>query len=111
MKAPLVREGSKENGTQVTGNRIYKGYLVRQRKLPDQADPISAREHSRLWLRRYGFPDDSVAVSNLGWRKLTFHLDRRCTMLLVWLVLVVPITMRGGSIAKVQQRCYSSCNF
>jgi hypothetical protein len=33
MKAPSVREGSKENGTQVTGNRIYKGCLVRQRIL------------------------------------------------------------------------------
>jgi len=37
MKAPLVREGSQENGTQVTGNRIYKGCLVRQYALPDQA--------------------------------------------------------------------------
>ena len=37
MKAPLVREGSKENGTQVTGNRIYKGCLVRQRTLAGQA--------------------------------------------------------------------------
>jgi hypothetical protein len=36
MKAPSVREGSKENGTQVTGNRIYKGCLVRQLELADQ---------------------------------------------------------------------------
>jgi hypothetical protein len=37
MKAPSVREGSKENGTQVTGNRIYKGCLVYQLSLPDPA--------------------------------------------------------------------------
>jgi hypothetical protein len=37
MKAPLVREGSKENGTQVTGNRIYKGCLVCKLELPGQA--------------------------------------------------------------------------
>jgi len=37
MKAPSVREGSKENGTQVTGNRIYKGCLVCQLPLPDLA--------------------------------------------------------------------------
>lgn len=37
MKAPSVREGSKENGTQVTGNRIYKGCLVRQLSLPNLA--------------------------------------------------------------------------
>jgi hypothetical protein len=37
MKAPSVREGSKENGTQVTGNRIYKGCLVRQGTLAGQA--------------------------------------------------------------------------
>jgi len=37
MKAPLVREGSKENGTQVTGNQIYKGCLVCKHTLPDQA--------------------------------------------------------------------------
>jgi hypothetical protein len=37
MKAPSVREGSKENGTQVTGNRIYKKCLVRQQILADQA--------------------------------------------------------------------------
>jgi hypothetical protein len=37
MKAPSVREGSKENGTQVTGNRIYKGCLVWKRTLPGQA--------------------------------------------------------------------------
>jgi len=40
MKAPSVREGSKENGTQVTGNRIYKGCLVRKVILPSQA-PIA----------------------------------------------------------------------
>lgn len=28
MKAPSVREGSKENGTQVTRNRIYRECLV-----------------------------------------------------------------------------------
>jgi hypothetical protein len=46
MKAPSVRGGSKENGTQVTGNRIYKGCLVRQigfsvckTTLPDLALP------------------------------------------------------------------------
>jgi hypothetical protein len=37
MKAPSVRGGSKENGTQVTGNRIYKGCLVSQSPLPDLA--------------------------------------------------------------------------
>jgi hypothetical protein len=37
MKAPSVRGGSKENGTQVTGNRIYKGCLVNQSPLADQA--------------------------------------------------------------------------
>jgi hypothetical protein len=37
MKAPSVREGSKENGTQVTGNLIYKGCLVWQSPLPDLA--------------------------------------------------------------------------
>lgn len=37
MKAPSVREGSKKNGTQVTGNRIYKGCLVCQLSLADQA--------------------------------------------------------------------------
>jgi len=37
MKAPSVREGSKENGTLVTGNQIYKGCLVRQRTLTGQA--------------------------------------------------------------------------
>jgi hypothetical protein len=37
MKAPLVREGSKENGTQVTGNQIYKGCLVCKHSLPGQA--------------------------------------------------------------------------
>jgi len=37
MKAPSVREGSKENSTQVTGNRIYKGCLVCQLALPDLA--------------------------------------------------------------------------
>jgi len=39
MKVPLVREGSKENGTQVTGNRIYKGCLVLKSPLPDLALP------------------------------------------------------------------------
>jgi len=39
MKAPSVREGSKENGTQVTGNRIYKGCLVCKVSLPDPALP------------------------------------------------------------------------
>lgn len=37
MKAPSVREGSRENGTQVTGNRIYKGCLVCKTSLADQA--------------------------------------------------------------------------
>ena len=37
MKAPLVREGSQENGTQVTGNQIYKGCPVRQRTLTGHA--------------------------------------------------------------------------
>jgi hypothetical protein len=37
MKAPLVREESKENGTQVTGNQIYKGCLVCKLSLPDHA--------------------------------------------------------------------------
>jgi len=37
MKAPLVREGSKENGTQVTGNLIYKGCLVWKSALLDLA--------------------------------------------------------------------------
>jgi hypothetical protein len=37
MKAPSVREGSKENGTQVTGNQIYKGCLVWKPSLPDPA--------------------------------------------------------------------------
>ena len=37
MKAPLVREGSKENGTQVTGNQIYKGCLVCKQSLLGQA--------------------------------------------------------------------------
>jgi hypothetical protein len=37
MKAPLVREGSKENGTQVTGNQIYKGCLVCKQTLAGQA--------------------------------------------------------------------------
>jgi hypothetical protein len=37
MKAPSVRGGSKENGTQVTGNRIYKGCLVCKKTLPDLA--------------------------------------------------------------------------
>src|SRR4028119_1819115 len=36
MKAPSVREGSKENGTQVTGNGIYKGCLVCKSPLADQ---------------------------------------------------------------------------
>jgi hypothetical protein len=40
-----------------------------------------------------------VASSKLG--IVTFHLDRRCIMLLVWFVLVVPITMRGVSVVKV----------
>jgi hypothetical protein len=39
MKAPSVREGGKENGTQVTGNQIYKGCLVCQLPLADQALP------------------------------------------------------------------------
>gem|GEM_PF-2758101 len=39
MKAPSVREGSKENGTQVIGNRIYKGCLVCKSPLPDQVLP------------------------------------------------------------------------
>jgi hypothetical protein len=39
MKAPSVREGSKKNGTQVTGNRIYKGCLVCKHTLADQALP------------------------------------------------------------------------
>jgi hypothetical protein len=39
MKAPLVREGSKENGTQVTGNQIYKGCLVCKLTLADQTLP------------------------------------------------------------------------
>jgi len=41
MKAPLVREGSKENGTQVTGNQIYKGCLVCKQSL---ADPAQAQD-------------------------------------------------------------------
>ncbi len=39
MKASSVRGGSKENGTQVTGNRIYKGCLVYKTSLPDEALP------------------------------------------------------------------------
>ena len=52
MKAPSVREGGKENGTQITGNRIYKGCLVWKLTLAEQADPTSYRKHFRLWLRR-----------------------------------------------------------
>lgn len=37
MKAPSVREGSKENRTQVTKNRICKRCLVWKSTLPDQA--------------------------------------------------------------------------
>jgi len=36
MKVCWVREGSKENGTQVTGNRIHKGGLVSRQSLADQ---------------------------------------------------------------------------
>jgi hypothetical protein len=39
MKAPSVREESKENGTQVTGNLIYKGCLVCKSPLADLALP------------------------------------------------------------------------
>jgi hypothetical protein len=39
MKAPSIREGSKENGTQVTRNRIYKGCLVCKPILLDLALP------------------------------------------------------------------------
>ena len=35
MKAPMVREGSKENGTQVTANQFYKGCLVWKLTLAD----------------------------------------------------------------------------
>ena len=39
MKAPSVREGSKENRTQVTKNRICKRCLVCKMLLPDLALP------------------------------------------------------------------------
>ena len=60
MKAPSVREGSKENGTLVTGNQIYKGCLVRQRTLTGQAAHIN----------RSGFyPMDNCKLSRLCFKR------------------------------------------
>jgi len=66
MKAPSVREGSKENRTQVTKNRICKRCLVWKLLLLGQAPIQHNRKYSRLWLRRYGIleqirsPDSTV---------------------------------------------------
>jgi len=61
MKAPLVREGGKENGTQVTGNQIYKGCLVCKLSLPDLAliqflianTPGAASRYGRKLVERF----------------------------------------------------------